>query len=68
MRWHIEEGHIVFPKSENPKHIQENIDIFDFTLSEQEIESIRSLDQNLRFFDKSIGGIIKFMMKSILKR
>ena len=68
LSWHIEEGHIVFPKSENPKHIQENIDIFDFTLSEQEIESIRSLDQNLRFFDKSIGGIIKFMMKSILKK
>ena len=37
LRWHIQEGTIVFPKSTNPKHIQDNIDIFDFELTEGEI-------------------------------
>ncbi len=54
LRWHIQEGTIVFPKSTNPKHIQDNIDIFDFELAEDEMERIRSLDKGVRFFQMSL--------------
>ena len=49
LRWHIQEGIIVFPKSTNPQHIQENIDIFDFSLTDEEMEEIRKLDKGVRF-------------------
>ena len=54
LRWHIQEGTIVFPKSTNPKHIQDNIDIFDFELTEGEMERIRALDKGVRFFNMSL--------------
>ena len=55
LRWHIQEGTVVFPKSTNPKHIQENIDIFDFELTEDEMERIRALDKGVRFFNMSLA-------------
>ena len=54
LRWHIQEGTIVFPKSTNPKHIQDNIDIFDFELTAEEMERIRALDKGVRFFNMSL--------------
>jgi 2,5-diketo-D-gluconate reductase A len=48
LRWHIERGDIVFPKSVSPERIRENIDIFDFQLSSQEIETISALNKNMR--------------------
>ncbi len=55
LRWHIQEGTIVFPKSTNPKHIQDNIDIFDFELTADEMERIRALDKGVRFFNMSLS-------------
>lgn len=54
LRWHIQEGTIVFPKSTNPKHIQDNIDIFDFELTKEEMDRIRALDKGVRFFNMSL--------------
>jgi 2,5-diketo-D-gluconate reductase A len=48
LRWHIERGDIVFPKSVTPARIKENIDIFDFELSGQDIEAITSLNRDQR--------------------
>jgi 2,5-diketo-D-gluconate reductase A len=48
LRWHIERGDIVFPKSVTPARIKENIDIFDFELSGQDLETITSLDRGQR--------------------
>ena len=44
LRWHVEEGIIPIPKSVSVQHIKENFDIFDFSLSEQDLKEIRSLD------------------------
>ena len=44
LRWHIQEGFIIFPKSTNPDHMKENMGIFDFALSEEDMEAIRALD------------------------
>ena len=48
LRWHIERGDIVFPKSVTPARIRENIGIFDFGLSGQEIEMISALNRDER--------------------
>lgn len=50
LRWHIEEGNIIFPKSTNEIHMKENIDIFDFSLTEEEMKEISKLDCGKRFF------------------
>jgi diketogulonate reductase-like aldo/keto reductase len=50
LRWHIQEGNIVFPKSTNPEHLKDNINIFDFELTEEEMKSIRKLDKNKRYY------------------
>jgi len=48
LRWHIERGDIVFPKSVTPSRIRENIDIFDFELSGDDVEAISALNRNER--------------------
>ncbi|MHB1431217.1 MAG: aldo/keto reductase [Streptosporangiaceae bacterium] len=48
LRWHIQRGDIVFPKSVTPARIRENIDIFDFELSEAEMAAITGLNRNQR--------------------
>ena len=50
LRWHIQEGFAVIPGSKNPAHIQENIDIFDFRLDDYEMERIRALNTESRFY------------------
>ena len=45
LRWHIERGDIVFPKSSTPQRIKENIDIFDFELSDDQIDELTGLDK-----------------------
>ena len=48
LRWHIQRGDIVFPKSVTASRIRENIDIFDFGLSADEVEAITALNRNER--------------------
>lgn len=55
LRWHIQEGVILFPKSTNIKHLADNINIFDFELSEDEINEIRKLDCGKRFFNMTLA-------------
>ena len=54
LRWHIQEGTIVFPRSTNPVHIKENFEIFDFELTEYEMNEIRKLDSGKRFFNMTL--------------
>jgi 2,5-diketo-D-gluconate reductase A len=48
LRWHVERGDIIFPKSVTPARIRENIDIFDFELSGADVEAISLLNQDER--------------------
>jgi 2,5-diketo-D-gluconate reductase A len=48
IRWHIQLGNIVIPKSVNPDRIVSNFDVFDFKLSEQDMASVSSLEDGTR--------------------
>ena len=54
LRWHIQAGNIVFPKTTNPQHMADNIDIFDFELTEEEMAEIKKLDCGKRFFNMTL--------------
>ncbi len=45
LRWHIERGDIVFPKSVRRERLEENFDIFDFALTDDEVDRIAGLDR-----------------------
>jgi 2,5-diketo-D-gluconate reductase A len=48
LRWHVQRGDIVFPKSVTRSRVEENFDIFDFELSEDDLREITALDRNER--------------------
>ncbi len=48
LRWHIELGNVVFPKSVTVERLQENIEIFDFALSAAEMEQLEAVDRGER--------------------
>ncbi|MFZ3593063.1 aldo/keto reductase [Streptomyces sp. BH104] len=48
LRWHLQLGNVVIPKSVTPARIRENLDVFDFTLTEDEMASLATLDRDLR--------------------
>ncbi|HJB16127.1 MAG TPA: aldo/keto reductase [Candidatus Blautia excrementipullorum] len=50
LRWHIQDGNIVIPGSKNPDHIRDNFNLFDFALTEDEMEQIGSLNKNKRYY------------------
>ncbi len=62
LRWHIQEGFSVIPGSKNPKHIRENIGIFDFELSDDEMAQIRALNKEERVFNLSREDAEKFFL------
>ena len=45
LRWHIERGHIIIPKSMHRQRMEENLNVFDFELSAQDVASIDALDK-----------------------
>ena len=46
LRWNLQKGVVVIPGSSNPDHIQENTELYDFELTDEEMEKINALDQN----------------------
>jgi diketogulonate reductase-like aldo/keto reductase len=51
LRWHIQSGGIAIPGSRNPDHILENITIFDFELTDEEMQRIAALETGIPSFD-----------------
>lgn len=45
LRWHIQRGDVVIPKSVTPERIQANFEVFDYELSNDEVEAIAGLDR-----------------------
>jgi diketogulonate reductase-like aldo/keto reductase len=51
IRWGLQHGLVEIPKSGDKNHLQENINIFDFELSEEDIEKLDNLNENFRITD-----------------
>ena len=49
LRWHVQSGYVTVPGSKNPEHIKENIHIFDFSLSDEEMKIFSNLNKNQRY-------------------
>lgn len=50
LRWHTQAGNIVIPGSKNPDHIRANFDLFDFALTNEEMEKISALNRDVRYY------------------
>jgi 2,5-diketo-D-gluconate reductase A len=56
LRWHVQEGLIVFPKTSHKERLLENISIFDFHLSDDDMDNIRALDRDQRVGTHPLDG------------
>lgn len=62
LRFEVQDGAIVFPKSVRPERIRSNMEIFDFALTEEEMSAIRALDTGKGCFDHDAPGIAEFLI------
>ena len=53
LRWHIQNNYVAIPGSADEKEIAENFDIFDFELTDEDLEKMKKLDTGTRFFTMS---------------
>ena len=60
LRWHIQSGNIVIPGSKNPEHIKSNLDLFDFSLTNEEMEKISAMDQQKRYYHSTPEMLKKY--------
>lgn len=60
LRWHIQEGTVVIPGSKNPEHIRDNFDLFDFSLTKEEMEQIAAMDQQKRYYTSTPEMLKKY--------
>jgi len=56
LRWAMQRGTIPIPKTQSSQHLRENLDLFEFALSEEEFAAITALDQHRRFNDPAVFG------------
>lgn len=61
LRWHIQDGNIVIPGSKNPDHIKDNFDIFDFALTDAEMEQIAAMDKQKRYYTSTPELLEKYV-------
>lgn len=64
LRFEVQDGLIVLPKSTNPKRIAGNIDIFDFELSDGEMDSLRTLDTGKGHHDPEAPGVAEMLLNN----
>lgn len=48
IRWHLQSGRVVIPKSVTPSRIEENFDVFGFELTKDDMDKLAKLDRNER--------------------
>lgn len=66
LRFETQDGLIVLPKSTNPQRIQGNIQIFDFQLTEQEMEAMRALDTGKTTHDPEAEGVEDMLLNAFV--
>lgn len=66
LRWHMQEGFSAIPGASNPDYIEENIEIFDFELTGREMEQMRTLDKEQRFFNATLEDVERMVQSAKL--
>lgn len=64
LRWHVQAGNVIIPGSKNAAHIRDNFDIFDFSLTEDEMARIAKVDKNTRYYNMSLEDAAKAYLAS----
>ena len=64
LRFEVQDGLIVLPKSTNPERIRSNFELFDFTLSEAEMEEMRAMDTGKGNHDPEAPGIAEMLLNN----
>ena len=60
LRWHTQMGFIVIPGTKNEEHIKQNFDIYDFKLTDEEMEQIAKLNKNVRYYNRTDEQLEQF--------
>ena len=60
LRWHTQMGFAVIPGSKNVDHIKDNLDILDFTLTDEEMAEIAKLDKGVRYYHRTDEQLVQF--------
>lgn len=60
LRWHTLMGFAVIPGSKNVDHIKDNLDILDFTLTDEEMDKIAKLDKDMRYYHRTDAQLVQF--------
>ena len=60
LRWHTQMGFSVIPGSKNVDHIRDNLNILDFTLTDEEMKEIASLDKGVRYYNRTDEQLVQF--------
>ena len=60
LRWHTQMGFVVIPGSKNVDHIRDNLNILDFTLTDEEMARIAKLDKNERYYHRTDAQLEQF--------
>lgn len=69
LRWHLQRGIIAIPKTVHKERMKENIDIFDFTLSENDMAAVSALDKaESSFFSHSDPNTVEWFVKMVGER
>ena len=69
LRWLIQRGVVVIPKSTHIERMQENLNVFDFTLSEQDMERIAALDKaESSFFSHYDPNMVEWFVNIVEER
>ena len=60
LRWHTQMGFAVIPGSRNVDHIRDNLNIFDFELTDEEMKEIAKLDKDQRYYHRTDEQLVQF--------
>ena len=60
LRWHTQMGFVVIPGSKNVAHIKDNADIFDFTLTDNEMAEIAKLNKGVRYYNGTEEDLARY--------
>jgi diketogulonate reductase-like aldo/keto reductase len=60
LRWHTLMGFVVIPGSKNIDHIKDNLNILDFSLTDEEMAGIAKLDEGVRYYNRTDEQLVQF--------